>query len=92
MTLHVTRHAIERFQERVENLPEPEVLERLDTPATRAAASLQAECHVRLPTGQRIAVKDNTVVTVLPAEQYQRQVRRHGTGRFSTTPRSYRQN
>ena len=90
--LHVSQHAIDRFRERVANLPDQAIVDALSTPAIQLAAALGAECYVRLPSGQRIAVKDRTVVTVLPAEQYQRQVRRQGTGRFSSTPRSYRHN
>lgn len=90
--LHVFQHAIERFRERVADLSDQAIVDALSTPVIQLAAALGAECHVRLPTGQRITVKDRTVVTVLPAEQYQRQVRRQGTGRFSSTPRSYRHN
>jgi len=90
--LHVSQHAIERFRERVADLSDQAIVDALSTPVIQLAAALGAECHVRLPTGQRITVKDRTVVTVLPAEQYQRQVRRQGTGRFSSTPRSYRHN
>lgn len=90
--LHISTHAIERFRERVANLSDDMILAALSSPAIRAAASLGAECNVRLPTGQRIAVKDHTVITVLPAEQYQRQVRRQGIGRFPTPARPYRQN
>ena len=90
--LHVSQHAIERFRERVADLSDQAIVDALSTPVIQLAAALGAECHVRLPTGQRITVKDRTVVTVRPAEQYQRQVRRQGTGRFSSTPRSYRHN
>jgi hypothetical protein len=92
MLIHVTTHAIERFRERVADLSDQAIVDALSTPVIQLAAALGAECHVRLPTGQRITVKDRTVVTVLPAEQYKRQVRRQGTGRFSSTPRSYRHN
>ena len=93
--IHITEHAIERARERIRsfaNLSDQAIIAALTTPVIQLAAALGAECHVRLPTGQRITVKDRTVVTVLPAEQYQRQVRRQGTGRFSSTPRSYRHN
>lgn len=87
--LHVSQHAIDRFRERVANLPDQAIVNALSTPAIQLAAALGAECYVRLPSGQRIAVKGNTVVTVLPAEQYQRQVRRQGVGRFASPAKSY---
>ena len=63
----VSEHAIMRFQERVANVS--------DTKA-RAALSSQAICkaiafgarYVRLGTGHRIVIKNETIVTVLPLE------------------------
>lgn len=69
---HITDHAIERYRERVADIPEPEILAALDTPAVQAAAELGGECYVRLPSGQRIVVKDHTVVTVTPRQPRRR--------------------
>lgn len=77
MTLHVTHHAIERYQERIDpDAPHDEARAALDTPATRAAAEFGAQ-FVRLASGHRIVVQDNTVVTVMPADNYRKQVCRH---------------
>lgn len=72
MRLRVTDHAIARYRERVADLPDEQIVECLDTSATRAAASLGGECHVRLPSGHKIVVKDHTVVTVTPRPLFRR--------------------
>lgn len=64
MTLIVSNHAIERYQERVEPVSEACARERLSTPAFSAAAAFGAK-YVKLPTGARAVVLNNTVVTVL---------------------------
>ena len=87
--MHISNHAIERYRERVADLPDRAIIANLDTPAIRVAASLGAECHVRLASGQRIVVKDCTVISVLPAENYKRQVRRKGLGRFHQSHRAH---
>lgn len=64
--VHITQHAIERFQERVENLPDDAVVDRLRCPAVLKAAAFGAPI-VRLATGHRIVLQNGSVVTVLPA-------------------------
>lgn len=81
MAVHITAHAIQRFRERVADLPEAEVRERLRSPFITAAADFGAHV-VRLGTGQRIVIGEHCVVTVLPAENYRRTIRRVGRGRF----------
>lgn len=79
MRPHVTAHAIDRYRERIADLPDSEIIANLDTPAIRAAAEFGCECRVRLPTGHRIVVKDHTIVTVTPAPLVRRcRVRRGG--------------
>lgn len=74
MSVHVTRHAIERFRERVENLPEEQIRARLSTPAIRKLAMF-AGCHqieVILGSGHHAVIKDATVVTIRPLEKPRR--------------------
>ena len=75
MAIHVTKHAIERFQERVAHVTDEEARIAMTAPIIELAATF-GECFVRLPGGQRIAVKDNAVVTVLPSAHYKRNIRR----------------
>lgn len=56
----------------------------MDCPAVRAAAGFGAR-FVRLHGGQRIVLQDWTVTTVLPADNYRKQVRRRGMGRYGRT-------
>lgn len=81
MGLHVTQHALDRFKERVADLPDETIRTILTAPVFHVAADFGAE-WVRLATGQRVAVRDHCIVTVLPAENYRRNVRRQGKGRF----------
>ncbi len=77
----ITSHAIERYQERVANVSDDEARLALASPAVRAAALFGCK-YVRLATGQRIVVEDGIVKTVLPSENYRKQVRRLGRARF----------
>lgn len=63
---HITGHAIMRFQERVQNLPEAEVRTLLSCRAVQAAIAFGCE-HVRLATGHRLVIDNGAVVTVLPS-------------------------
>jgi hypothetical protein len=81
--LHITHHAIQRYIARVDPSASPDTARAaLDTPATRAAAQFGAT-FVRLATGHRIVVQDFTVVTVMPADNYRKQVCRHGLPRYN---------
>jgi hypothetical protein len=69
MTVHVTRHAAERYLERVDpRLTMAEAIEALSSPTIRRAAEFGA-AYVRLGTGQRVALDGFVVVTVLPRDQ-----------------------
>jgi hypothetical protein len=69
MTVHVTRHAAERYLERVNpRLTMAEAIEALSSPTIRRAAEFGA-AYVRLGTGQRVALDGFVVVTVLPRDQ-----------------------
>ena len=82
MTLHVTMHAIARYQERVANVTTEAARAALSTPAIEAAANFGAR-SVRLGTGHRVAIIDGTVTTVLPPGHYARQIQRIGLERFT---------
>lgn len=70
----ITAHAIERFQERVANLPDAEARQAL---LDLAGPALQFGApFVRLGTGQRIVIANGRVVTVLPKETYLSSLRR----------------
>lgn len=76
IALSITAHAVERYQQRVANLPDDLVRAALSNPAVERAASFGAP-FVRLPGGQRIVLAfvaatpseppTASVVTVLPA-------------------------
>lgn len=65
--IHVTRHAAERYLERVDGrLTMAEAIEALSSPAINRAAEFGAP-FVTLGTGQRVVLDGRCVVTVLPA-------------------------
>lgn len=83
--IHITRHSIERAIERLPFIrTEDEARALLSREVIERAAEFagHAQCFVRLVTGHRVTVRDWSVITVLPAEDYRRTVRRVGRGRF----------
>lgn len=87
--LHVTAHAILRYQQRVAAVSLEQARAALSTPAIRKAAEFGATC-VRLGTGHRVVIREFSVVTVQPAENYARQIKRRGLGRYGRKHRSHR--
>lgn len=67
MTLHVTAHAIIRFQQRVSNVSEDIARQALSSTIIQRAAEFGAH-YVRLGTGQRVVIDQGKVITVLPAD------------------------
>jgi hypothetical protein len=66
--LHGTRHAAERYLERVNpRLTMAEAIDALSSPTIRRAAEFGA-AYVRLGTGQRVALDGFVVVTALPID------------------------
>jgi hypothetical protein len=63
--LRITAHAVDRYRERVADLPDADIRRAIDCPAVRAGVEFGA-CYVRLGGGQRIVLEGNVVVTVLP--------------------------
>ena len=65
--LFVTLHAIERYQQRVEDVPAAVVSRRLNAPVFQCAADFGAR-YVKLPGGQRVVIVESRVITVLSTE------------------------
>lgn len=69
--VHIARHAIVRFQERVENLPDERVIEILSRPIFEQAVKFGAP-FVKLAHGQRAVIENGAIVTILPRVKKQR--------------------
>lgn len=65
MGVHVTAHAIERYRERVRDVPDDEARAALTSPTIVQAAELGA-IAVKLATGHHAVIKSGCVITVLP--------------------------
>lgn len=65
--LIVTRHAMDRYRERVADLSDHEIFARLSGRAFELAAEFGAP-FVRLPTGHRAVIREATVVTILDVD------------------------
>lgn len=69
---HITAHSIKRYRERVENLPDDEIRERLSSPVIMAAIA-SGFCGIRLPNGAKVVIsKDGKIVTVKPSQSHNR--------------------
>ena len=64
MPMHITRHAIQRYRERVADLPEDAIRAALSSPTICKAADFGARA-VKLSGGQRAVLDGQTVVTVV---------------------------
>ncbi|NBC37349.1 hypothetical protein GTZ99_12390 [Novosphingobium sp. FSY-8] len=65
--LHITRHAIQRYIERVEAVHPVRAMRALRSPAIASAMTFGAPI-VKLGTGQRVVIRAGAVVTVLPSD------------------------
>ncbi|MCX9146589.1 hypothetical protein [Erythrobacter sp. WG] len=65
----LTRHAIQRYRERVADVPAAEIWRAIDCAAVRTAIEFGAR-FVRLAGGQRLVLEQNRVVTVLPKDHF----------------------
>jgi len=61
----ITAHAVQRYQERVADVPVLEAMEALSCDAVKAAIKFGAKV-VKLHGGQRIIIQGQSVVTVIP--------------------------
>ena len=75
--LLISVHAVERYRQRVANLPEPQARAAIDCPAARLAAQIGAP-FVKLPSGHCLVIRHHTVITVLPAEVWTGSLSREG--------------
>jgi hypothetical protein len=69
MTLRITSHAVERYQERVANVTPTEARIALTSPVIAKAADFGAP-YVKLGTGQHVVLEGRVVVTVLPKDEH----------------------
>lgn len=65
---HVTRHAIDRYRQRVADLTDDEIAAILDSPTIRDAIAFGCR-SVKLGTGHRVVLRGDKVVTVNPARR-----------------------
>lgn len=66
--VQLTRHAIQRYRERVADVPAIDIWRALDIPAVRIAIDFGAP-FVRLAGGQRVVIKESRIVTILPSDR-----------------------
>jgi hypothetical protein len=69
MSIFVSRHAMDRYRERVANLPDAAIFAELSKPIFDKAAAIGAP-FVKLPTGHRALIRGDVVVTVLPRDTW----------------------
>lgn len=60
----LTRHALQRYRQRIADLSDDEIHTALDTPAMRAAIEIGARAVI-LPSGHRAILGDNGVVVTI---------------------------
>jgi hypothetical protein len=65
-TIHISYHAIVRYQQRVSPVSAEEARQRLSSKIIQTAIEFGAR-HVILPQGQRVVITAGSVVTVLPS-------------------------
>ncbi len=81
--IHVTAHAIDRFRERIADLPEETIRALLSAEPIRQAADFGAN-WVRIAGGHRICLRGHTVTTILPPDHFKRMVLREGLSRHGS--------
>lgn len=67
--VQLTRHAIQRYRERVADVPPAAIWAALDCPAVRLAIEFGAR-FVKLSGGQRVVIQENRIITILPRDHY----------------------
>lgn len=94
MSVRITRHAIERYQERYRECSEDEARAAMQTPTVELAAIItgNGESFVRIASGHRLVIRSGAVVSFLPADHFRKQVLRHGLARFGNTAKAHRRN
>lgn len=82
---NITAHALQRAVERIPGCTcADDAIAILSSQAIAAAMQFAHgnQCFVRLPTGNRVVIKGNAVVTVMPIDNYRHTVRRYKRSRF----------
>jgi hypothetical protein len=74
--VHVTLHALQRYRERIADIPDAEIVAAIDTPVINRCAAF-GDCSVKLASGHRLVIRECTVVTVTPCRDKPRKHRRH---------------
>ena len=74
--LIVTRHAMDRYRERVKDVPDRDIFAHLTNKTFEIAAQFGAR-YVRLSKGQRAVIIQHRIVTILPCD--------HAPGRLDPT-------
>jgi hypothetical protein len=67
--VELTRHAIQRYRERVADVPPAAIWAALDCPAVRIAIEFGAR-FVKLSGGQHVVIQENRIITILPRDHY----------------------
>lgn len=67
--IRVARHAIDRYRERVADIPEDEARTQIVRAVENARAIEFGAPYVKLGTGQHIVIENGVIVTVLPKDQ-----------------------
>lgn len=63
--IRITKHAFQRFRERVADLSDAAIIATLDTPVMHKAVEFGARAVI-LGTGHRAVLKDGVIVTITP--------------------------
>lgn len=69
MGVYVSRHAMDRYRERVADVPDAVIFAALSKPVFDRAAAIGAP-FVKLPSGHRALIRGDVVVTVLPKDTW----------------------
>lgn len=69
--IHITAHPLERYRRRVENCSDAEAVCRLSSPRIEAAVQAGASAVI-LPSGHKVVLVGNRVVTVKPKHRDKR--------------------
>lgn len=61
----ITKHAFDRYRERIADLSDAAIIAALDTPAMQTAVQFGARAVI-LGTGHRAVLRDGVIVTITP--------------------------
>ena len=83
---NITAHALQRAVERIPGCScADDAFAILSSEVIAAAMQFArgSQCLVRLPTGNRVLIRDSAIITVMPIDNYRRTVRRFKRSRFA---------